>query len=111
MSYGKMTDSLTILKTIHDTDEEGFNRSYDKIIAEVRCFHEGRHGSIRWANLAAFSTATDRFVFRHIPNLTMDTDFIFDCNGERYKPLSVENVRGRGMYIEALAEKVVPTVG
>lgn len=106
-----MTDSLTILKTVHSVDDEGFDNSYEKVIVCTRCYHEGRHGSLRWANLAAFSTATDRFVFRHIPNLTMDTDFILDCNGVRYKPLSVENVRGRGMYIEALAEKVVPTVG
>ena len=111
MSFGKMTDRLTILKTVYSIDDEGFKTSTIKTIASVRCYHEGRHGSLRWANLAAFSTATDRFVFRNIPNLTMDTDFILDCNGVRYKPLSVENVRGRGMYIEALAEKVVPTVG
>ena len=111
MSFGKMTDRLTILKTVHSIDDEGFDNSHTKVVARIRCYHEGRHGSLRCANLAAFSTATDRFVFRRIPNLAMDTDFIFDCNGQRFKPLSVENVRGRGMYIEALAERVIPTDG
>ena len=33
----------------------------------------------------------------------------FVCAGGRYRIVSVENVRERGMYLEVLAEKIEPT--
>jgi hypothetical protein len=33
------------------------------------------------------------------------------CGGERYKILSAEDVRGRGMYVEVLAERLEATKG
>lgn len=111
MSLGKMNNFLSIIEKVYATDDEGFNNQTERTIKTVRCYHEGRHGSVRWANLAAFSEATDRFVFRIIPDFEVTTDYIFECDGQRFSPLSIENVRGRGMYIEALAQKVVPTSG
>ena len=32
------------------------------------------------------------------------------CDTGRYRILSVEDVRGRGLYVEVLAEKLEPTV-
>lgn len=85
--------------------------SEDEVLASVRVYREGRHGSQRWANLAAFSEATDLFRFRCIPGLTVTTDHFLICDDCRYDIVSVEDVKGRGMYIEVLAKKEVPTIG
>lgn len=74
-------------------------------------FVEGRHGSERWANLAAFSEATELFRFRKLPNITVTTKHYILYEGERYDILSVEDVKGRNMYIEVLAKKVVASNG
>ena len=111
MSYGKMNGFADIAKTKQVKDSEGFTHSEDEVLASVRVYREGRHGSQRWANLAAFSEATDLFRFRCIPGLTVTTDHFLICDGERFNITSVENVKGHGMYIEVLAKKEVPTVG
>lgn len=96
---------IVITKNIKDS--EGFTTTADEVLASVRVYREGRHGSERWANLAAFSEATDLFRFRCIPGLTVTTDYIIVSGGERFEITSVENVKGRGMYTEVLAKKVV----
>ena len=45
-------------------------------------------------------------IFRKIPNLEVTTDLVLVCSDGRYNIISVEDVKGRGMYIEVLAEKV-----
>ena len=100
-----------IVKTRQVKDSEGFIHSENEILASVRVYREGRHGSQRWANLAAFSEATDLFRFRCIPGLTITTDHFLICDGERFNIISVENVKGRGMYIEVLAKRSEPTIG
>lgn len=92
-------------------DSEGFVSETETTLASVRVYRKGRHGSERWANLSAFSEATDLFRFRVIPGLTVTTDHLLVCGGERYEITSVEDVKGRGMYIEVLAKKVTPTHG
>ena len=111
MSLGKMNGFADIVETRQVKDSEGFTHSENEVLASVRVYREGRHGSQRWANLAAFSEATDLFRFRCIPELTITTDHFLICDGERFNIISVENVKGRGMYIEVLAKKEVPTVG
>ena len=111
MSFGKMNGFLTILRKEYTTDAEGFKKEIEDIVVQVRCYREGRHGSYRWANLAAFSEATDIFRFRRVPHLHFSTDYILVYNGERFKPLSVEDVKSRGMYVEVLAKRVVNTNG
>ena len=111
MSFGKMNGFADIVETRQVKDSEGFTHSEDEVLDYVRVYREGRHGSQRWANLAAFSEATDLFRFRRIPGLTITTDHFLICDGERFNIISVENVKGRGMYIEVLAKKEVPTVG
>ena len=106
MSFGKINGFADIVKIRQVKDSEGFTHSEDEVLASVRVYREGRHGSQRWANLAAFSEATDLFRFRRIPGLTVTADqFLL------YDIVSVEDVKGRGMYIEVLAKKEVPTVG
>lgn len=111
MSFGKMNGFAEIRGLIKQKDSEGFVSETEATLASVRVYREGRHGSERWANLAAFSEATDLFRFRVIPGLTVTTEHVIVCDGDRFEITSVEDVKGRGMYIEALARKVVPTHG
>jgi hypothetical protein len=111
MSFGKMNGFADIVITKHVKDSEGFSTTVDEVLASVRVYREGRHGSQRWSNLAAFSEATDLFRFRCIPGLYITTDHIIVCEDGRYEITSVEDVKGRGMYTEVLAKKVVATVG
>ena len=111
MSFGKMNTFADIVSVKRNKDSEGFSTTMDEILASVRVYREGRHGSQRWANLAAFSEATDLFRFRTIPGLGITTDHIIVCDGGRYNITSVEDVKGRGMYIEVLAKKVEATNG
>ena len=111
MSFGKMNGFADIVETRQVKDSKGFAHSEDKVLASVRVYREGRHGSQRWANLAAFSEATDLFRFRCIPGLTVTTDHVLVTEDGRYDIVSVENVKGRGMYIEVLAKRSESTVG
>ena len=111
MSFGKMNTFAEITEIRNVKDSEGFSSKRETVLAFIRVYREGRHGSQRWANLAAFSEATDLFRFRCIPGLTVTTDHFLICDDCRYDIVSVENVKGRGMYIEVLAKKEVPTVG
>ena len=111
MSYGKMNSFAGIVETKQVKDSEGFTTTRDEVLASIRVYREGRHGSQRWANLAAFSEATDLFRFRRIPGLTVTTDQFLVTEDGRFDIVSVENVKGCGMYIEVLAKKEVPTIG
>ena len=111
MSFGKMNRMAEIVEKRRVKDAEGFTSEQELALASLRVYREGRHGSERWANFAAFSEATDLFRFRCIPNVTVTTDHIIYCGGERFDITSVEDVKGRGMYTEVLAKKVVATHG
>lgn len=83
MGLGQMNGFADIVKTKQVKDSEGFTHSEDEVLASVRVYREGRHGSERWANLAAFSEATDLFRFRCIPGLTVTTDQFLVCDDSR----------------------------
>jgi hypothetical protein len=110
MSFGKMNTFIDIISTVPIKDEEGFAKKVDNMLASVRSYKEDRHGSERWTNMASFSTASSLFRFRNIPGLKVTNEMIIVCGDGRYQILSVEDVRSRGMYVEALAEKLKPTV-
>ena len=104
MSFGKMNGFADIVITKKVKDSEGFSATADEILASVRVYREGRHGSERWANLAAFSEATDLFRLRVISGLEITTDHILVCEDGRFEITSVEDVKGRGRYVEVLAK-------
>ncbi len=106
-----MRTPVQILSTEAVKDAEGFSTQQDTVLANVRAYHEARHGSERWANRAAFSEATDLFRFRAIPGVEISTKLFLLCEGCRYDITSVEDVKGRGMYVEILAKKVVASCG
>jgi head-tail adaptor len=92
-------------------DAEGFVTTGDVILASVRAYKEDRHGNEKWANRAAFSTATSLFRFRKIPGLVITTAMYIISNDERYNIVSVEDVKGRGMYVEALTINIFSAEG
>ena len=106
MSFGKMNVFIDIVQKKFTTDDEGFKVETDEVLASVRAYREGRRGSEKWTNMAAFTTATDLFRFRAIPNLTVTTDMKIICSGHTFGITSVEDVKGRGMYLEALVQEV-----
>lgn len=111
MGLGLMNKKAQLCILTNTIDSEGFSGRTVEVLAEIRVFVEGRHGSERWANLAAFSEATELFRFRKLPNITVTTKHYILYEGERYDILSVEDVKGRNMYIEVLAKKVVASNG
>ncbi|CUL88485.1 putative Phage head-tail adaptor [Listeria monocytogenes] len=111
MSFGKMNGFADIKTMVKTKDNEGFSTTSEMVIASIRVYREGRHGSERWANLAAFSEATDLFRFRTIPGVEVTTEHFIESDGELFDITSVENVKGRGMYTEVLAKKVVSSIG
>ena len=110
MSFGKMNTLMDIVSTVPVKDAEGFVSNGDTVLATMRAYREEKHGNESWASRAAFSTASALFRFRKHPTLMVTTDMTLVCDTGRYRILSVEDVRGRGLYIEMLAEKLEPTV-
>ena len=108
MSFGRMNTLISITQEEVTKDTEGFATKTDNIRVSIHAYQEGRHGSQKWVNRAAFSEATDLFRFRVIPGLTVTTAHVILCENNRFTITSVEDVKGRGMYIEVLAKKVTP---
>ncbi len=109
MSLGQMNHFIEIVLFTHIKDADGFSNKQEVTQAKVRAYREGRHGSVKWANRAAFSSATDLFRFRAIPNLTVTTEMLIIDGDQRFEITSVENVKGRGMYTEVLCKEVKPS--
>ena len=109
MSFGKMNGFIDIIEKRVRTDEEGFKVQEEAVIASVRAYKEGRHGSEKWANRAAFTDATTLFRFRSIPGITITTAMVIVSDNDRFEITSVEDVKSRGRYVEALARAVKPS--
>ena len=80
MSFGKMNAFIDLVKKEVAVDAEGFKSEKEVTLASVRAYREGRHGSERWANMAALSEATDLFRFRVIPGVSVTTDLALLCD-------------------------------
>ena len=111
MSYGKMTEIYTLISTTPVKDADGFATQEETILATGRAYFEPKNSTEKWHNNAVFAEASALFRFRYIPNLKVDTSMVIICNGERYNIISVEDVRGRNMYIEVLAKNTETSVG
>ena len=108
MSIGRMNSWIDIQKVNVEIDAEGFSTPGRSWVATVPAYREGRHGSKKWANRAAFSDATDLFCFRKINYTEITTGMIILCDAREFEITSIEDVKGRGMYIECLAKEVKP---
>jgi len=103
-----MNTLISIAREGVTKDAEGFASKVDQVLASSFAYQEGRHGSKKWVNRAVFSEATDLFRFRTIPGLSVTTVHVILCGDDRFEITSVEDVKGRGMYLEVLAKKVMP---
>ena len=108
MSFGTMNTLISIARKVVTKDTEGFATKTDNILVSVHAYREGQHSSQKWVNRAAFSEATDLFRIRVIPGLAVTTAHVILCGVDRFEITSVEDVQGRGMYLEVLAKKVTP---
>lgn len=104
MSIGRMNVPISIVMETVTKDTEGFATKTDTVLASIHAYREGRHGSQKWVNRAAFSEATDLFRFRAIPGLRITTEHVILCEDERFEITSVEDIKGRGMYLEILGK-------
>ncbi len=104
MSFGRMNTFVDIIKTTPIKDSEGFASHNDNILVSIRAYREERHGSKKWANMAAFTTANALFRFRRIPGIEVERGMVLACDTSRYNIVSVENLNN--MYVEVLAEKI-----
>ncbi len=104
-----MNAFIDVIQTEQTKDTDGFVTSTDTVLASVCAYREDRHGNELWANRAAWSSATSLFRFRKIPGVEIRPSFLLVCSGERFRILSAEDVRGRGMYTEVLAERLEPS--
>jgi hypothetical protein len=112
VSFGKLGGTfIDIIERKPVMDAEGFSRMEDTVIASVRAHKEDRHGSKAWANRAAFSTATAMFRFRALPGVIIKPEMSIMCESSRYRILSIENVGGKNMFYDCLAELVIPSKG
>jgi head-tail adaptor len=111
MALGKMRTPIDIIQTVQKKDAAGFSISEETVLASVRAYREERYGNKTWANRAAFSTASCLFRFRIIPDVEVTPALQIICDGKRYRILSAEDVRGRGMYWEVLADRIEPSKG
>ena len=107
MSFGKMNTFIDLVEKQKVLDDEGFSTITDVVVASVRAYREGRLVSEKWANRSTFTDATDLFRFRVIPEVKVTTAMVLVCEDGRYEITSVEDVKGRGMYVEVLAKEVV----
>ena len=108
MALGRMTTRIAIKSKTITTDSEGFQTEALSLVASVRAYREGRHGSEAWRNRASFTDATDMFIFRD-PHVAITTAMVVVCGEQTFEITSVENVKGRGMYIQVLGREVVPS--
>lgn len=102
-----MNTFIDLITTEPVKDSEGFVIKDDTILASIRAYKEERHGNEAWRNRAVFSEATALFRFRRIPGIEITTALTIVCEDGRYDISFVEDVKGRGMYIEVLAKKVI----
>ena len=107
MSFGKMNTFVDLIEKKKIKDSDGFVTETDEIIASFRAYFEPKHGNEKWVNRTQLFSATALFQFRTIPNIKITTDMVLSCEHGRFEITSIEDVKGRGMYIEVLGKLVV----
>ena len=108
MSFGKMGSFINILSTEPVKDADGFTSHRDTVLASVRAYFEQKNSTERWRSMSQSSEVNALFRFRTIPGLELSGRHVIVCAGKRYNIYSVENVKGRGMYLEVFAKEVDP---
>ncbi|SDN78706.1 head-tail adaptor protein [Acetanaerobacterium elongatum] len=103
MSFGKMNCFIDLISTEPVKDSEGFVTPGNTVVAHVRAYFEQRNSTEKWTNMTQGSEVNALFRLRVVPGLKLNSRHLIVCEGKRYNIYSVENVKGRGMYLEVLA--------
>ena len=103
MSIGKLNSIINIIAAEQVKDADGFTSSVDTAIASVRAYFEQKNSTERWRSMAQNNEVNALFRLRTIPEVELNNRHIIVCEGKRYNIYSVEDIRGRGMYLEVLA--------
>ena len=103
MSFGKMNTFIDIISTEPTKDADGFVNHGDTVVASVRAYFEQKNSTEKWRNMSQSSEVNALFRLRVVPGLELNNRHIIVCESKRYNIYSVENVKGRGMYLEVLA--------
>ncbi len=106
---GKFTAQIKIVSSVRLKDADGFAKDNNRTLAVVRAHIDRKNASEVWANRAAFSDASVLFRVRRIPGVDLRTDYKIIYNGTEYNIVSVEDIRGRGMYYDIFAREVTPS--
>ena len=103
MSFGKMNSFIDIISAEPIKDADGFVNHGDTVLVSVRAYFEQKNSTEKWRNMSQSSEVNALFRLRVIPDLELNNRYVIACEGKRYNIYSVENVKGRGMYLEVLA--------
>ena len=103
MSFGKMNTFIDIISTEPVKDSDGFVNHGDTVLASVRAYFEQKNSTEKWRNMSQSSEVNALFRLRATPGFELTNRHVIICEGKRYNIYSVENVKGRGMYLEVLA--------
>ena len=103
MSFGKMNSFIDIISAEPVKDADGFVNHGDTVLASVRAYFEQKNSTEKWRNMSQSNEVNTLFRLRIVPGLELNNRHVIACEGKRYNILSVENVKGRGMYLEILA--------
>ena len=103
MSFGKLNSFVDIISAEPVKDADGFVNHGDTVLASVRAYFEQKNSTEKWRNMAQSDEVNALFRLRTIPGIELNTRHVIVCEGKRYNIYSVENVKGRGMYLEVLA--------
>lgn len=107
MALGRLDTPITFTLLSKEKDEEGFSNMVSHPIACVRAYKEDKNTTEKWANKALLEDVTTLFQIRYIPNIRITTDMQIECFDGTYDIKSVENIKGRNMYLQILAKKKV----
>jgi len=103
MSFGKMNSFIDIISVEPVKDADGFVNHGDTVLVSVRAYCEQKNSTEKWRNMSQSSEVNALFRLRAIPGFELTNRHVITCEGKRYNIYSVENVKGRGMYLEVLA--------
>ena len=103
MSFGKMSSFIDIISAEPVKDADGFVNHGDTVLVSVRAYFEQKNSTEKWRNMSQSSEVNALFRLRAIPGFELTNRHVINCEGKRYNIYSVENVKGRGMYLEVLA--------
>lgn len=104
-----MRETIDLIAPKVIRDKAGFTTTTDRIVATVRAYRETRHATSAWVNRAAYTNASVLFRIRAMPGVDITEAMLIETSdGERFEIDYVEDVRGRGRYLEILATAVTP---